>query len=1018
MLNDKEYWNNLFVENEENKKRIDQTKFFAELALKNLPKWVIEDIEDQKMTICDAGCGEGIGAAVWKKNFQNNDVSGFDFSDNAIEWAKRNNSDCTFYVDNIKSFEKKYDVVYSSNVLEHFFNADSIFENLVQHALKFCVLLLPFREYYRIEEHASTFDFNSFPLEINKQYKLCYYKPITMVGEQEKYWFGEQILLIYINNDFLKERKLTLEHIYNGYIEERTNIINQYSKQVEEQTDIINQYIKQVEENKSLISDFVSKKEEIDVEIRFKDETINQLKKREEVLINEIEFIKKTLEAETEKKENLIKDLNENVENLSDLLEKYNIDHDRYLSNNQEIIRHLEIIQSGRIYRTGLALKRFKMQIFHRKERKDFLKWFIYRLLKKNVNAKGLNEFDDLEIVKRNIRNLEFDSIYLENNKETNLLWQSHIKETKKIFIFASVPYFDVGGGQRSAQLAKTFNTLGYDVYYIFGFECTEEDVPEMHIPAKHFYIDDVKMEWYKTIMDKESMVIFEIPYLKFQPYLEYAKEIGAYVVYEHIDNWDSSLGCLFYDENVFKEFLKKANLITVTARKLGEKIEEHGIINYVYLANAVNTEVFEPLKKYECPKDLVRGKKTLLYFGSLWGDWFDWEKLEYLAKKRKDCEINLIGDYSNCKERVKNSPANIHFLGLKKQTELPAYLAYTDFALLPFKNCEIGSYVSPLKIFEYIAMNVKVLATPLDDIQNYPNVICSDDKDVWVASLDNDNELIDSSVFISQNNWFARCGELLKLENKTKKVSDKISIIVLNYNNMRVIKRCVETLIAHNKRYSYEIIVVDNGSTDGSYEMLQKEYENRIILLKNDVNGCSSGRNLGVKNATGKYVCFLDSDQWILTDYWLDSALDILKKHRDIGAVGWNAGWFTPGNTTGPIVDYIENRAIDSSQIWYRTDIAYLATSGMLMSRNLFNDIEGFDTFYDPTCFEDTDLSLKIRNEGYELAYSPYWGIMHLPHQTTKSGSKRHTELMNRNGRYFYDKWQQIDEKLLEYYL
>ena len=58
---------------------------------------------------------------------------------------------------------------------------------------------------------------------------------------------------------------------------------------------------------------------------------------------------------------------------------------------------------------------------------------------------------------------------------------------------------------------------------------------------------------------------------------------------------------------------------------------------DYLYLPNAVNTEIFEPSKTYECPKDLAiakNGGKTLIYFGSLWGEWFDWEKIEYLSEK------------------------------------------------------------------------------------------------------------------------------------------------------------------------------------------------------------------------------------------------------------------------------------------------------------------------------------------------------------------------------------------------
>ena len=94
---------------------------------------------------------------------------------------------------------------------------------------------------------------------------------------------------------------------------------------------------------------------------------------------------------------------------------------------------------------------------------------------------------------------------------------------------------------------------------------------------------------------------------------------------------------------------------------------------------------------------------------------------------------------------------------------------------------------------------------------------------------------------------------------------------------------------------------------------------------------------------------------------------------------------------------------------------MSYLATSGMLMKKKIFEIVGGFDEFYDPTCFEDTDLSLAINHYGLQTVYCPYLNIMHLPHQTTESGSKKHTELFNRNSKYFIEKWEKKNQKLFE---
>ena len=159
----------------------------------------------------------------------------------------------------------------------------------------------------------------------------------------------------------------------------------------------------------------------------------------------------------------------------------------------------------------------------------------------------------------------------------------------------------------------------------------------------------------------------------------------------------------------------------------------------------------------------------------------------------------------------------------------------------------------------------------------------------------------------------------------------------------------------------------------------------------------------------------FLDSDQWILHKYWLEPYIDILTKDEEIGGLGWAAGWFNKDGYSYHIVDSFPYKYMPPIGL-YRSDIGYLGTGGLIMKKELFNKIDGFDVHYDPTCYEDTDLSLKIRNQGLELAYTTYLGVGHLPHQTTKSGTKEHDNLIRNKGNYFVQKWKKINPKLLKY--
>ena len=286
------------------------------------------------------------------------------------------------------------------------------------------------------------------------------------------------------------------------------------------------------------------------------------------------------------------------------------------------------------------------------------------------------------------------------------------------------------------------------------------------------------------------------------------------------------------------------------------------------------------------------------------------------------------------------------------------------------------------------------------------------------INDITKNNKIVSIDLNIKINDIKSACLNIIKEYKNEKKCNkefyDNISVVILNYNNSNVIFNCLDTLIKYNKKYKYEIIVVDNQSTDGSYELIKNKYKN-IKLYQNIKNGCSSGRNIGIEKAKNKYIIFLDSDQWITNENWLDNYIDIFIKEKNIGAIGRTGGWFNnKGYSYHTVYNFIYNYM--PPQALYRKDIGYLGTGGMMTTKELLKKIGGFDINYDPTCYEDTDISLKIRNENKEIYYCPYLGVGHLPHQTTKSGSDKHSRLIQEKGDYFVKKWKQKNPKLLKY--
>lgn len=114
----------------------------------------------------------------------------------------------------------------------------------------------------------------------------------------------------------------------------------------------------------------------------------------------------------------------------------------------------------------------------------------------------------------------------------------------------------------------------------------------------------------------------------------------------------------------------------------------------------------------------------------------------------------------------------------------------------------------------------------------------------------------------------------------------EKISIVIPCYNVEKYVEKCIKSIM--NQTYSdLEVIVIDDKSTDGTYDVLlklKKEYNDRFILLKNEKNsGLAYTRNFGVKKATGKYIGFIDSDDYVAPDYYEVLAEKILNDKSDL---------------------------------------------------------------------------------------------------------------------------------------
>jgi GT2 family glycosyltransferase len=113
-----------------------------------------------------------------------------------------------------------------------------------------------------------------------------------------------------------------------------------------------------------------------------------------------------------------------------------------------------------------------------------------------------------------------------------------------------------------------------------------------------------------------------------------------------------------------------------------------------------------------------------------------------------------------------------------------------------------------------------------------------------------------------------------------------ELSVVVLSWNTQDLLRACLQALANDPPAQAREILVVDNGSSDGSADMVAREFPT-VMLLRNTENlGYAEGNNVGARAATGKFLCLLNSDTEVRPGA-LDRLLEFLQSHADYAAVG-----------------------------------------------------------------------------------------------------------------------------------
>lgn len=334
--------------------------------------------------------------------------------------------------------------------------------------------------------------------------------------------------------------------------------------------------------------------------------------------------------------------------------------------------------------------------------------------------------------------------------------------------IFSGVPIDDSGGGQRATQLALELLERGFRVVFLNQYPRYES--VDLKLRVRHLNLETGTVQAFdpgfflKTLTPGQpAFAIAEFPHPAFVGALKRLRAGGLKIVYDLIDDWRTTLGGDWYSGEVEKQYLALSDCLAASSQTLVARLRSFSGRDVLYLPNAVNRRLFTPARRPR-PADMPPGEYTIVYVGALWGQWFDWDLLVRLAQAHASAAVVVIGDYRG---QCPQAPANLHFLGLKAQRDLPAYLENADVAIIPFRVSPLTHAVSPLKVFEYLAMKLPVVSTPLEELKGMPYVTLAATAESFIEAVHaaRNTHIEDAELerFIAQHSWTARLSTLLE---------------------------------------------------------------------------------------------------------------------------------------------------------------------------------------------------------------------------------------------------------------
>lgn len=348
-----------------------------------------------------------------------------------------------------------------------------------------------------------------------------------------------------------------------------------------------------------------------------------------------------------------------------------------------------------------------------------------------------------------------------------------HSKADELVFMFSGTTYVQDVRANRPIRLTRELMKRGIPVIFNYHRWRRTDEHPEYSGDLLFQIPIDVTKQFMAKLATlqttKKKIFIVSYPHPIIPKILNRFKLNGWVNLYDARDDWEEfeKVGqAKWYSSSTEKYIVTNCDHVTAVSWPLAKKLDAYEPLDSVHVVpNALSPKFLSEGYKWRGSKQTKIG-----YFGHLTASWFDWDSLIEIAKLRPEYVFEIIGHSAPDDLKL---PENIELMGPKTHPEINEIAAEWGVAIIPFKTGLLADAVDPIKIYEYMALDLPTVSFRMPQIDKYPYTITVENNEEFCFALDESIRYRPKrgvlKKWLAKNKWGNRVDDLLTLASQSR---------------------------------------------------------------------------------------------------------------------------------------------------------------------------------------------------------------------------------------------------------